>query len=580
LTKRRDFNHFFLFRAAGQTNASSDLKMATFVLNTKTKSLSDSKTVSLPGVDNLKSLFPTYEYFVRAQYVTFDSIIVQQLDRDQKTLLLTLVSLSGQFKPQVLCYENIAPHWAHVSDVLHFTNIEKSKSLKAGDVLEYLWTSQRSGFRHLYKLRSEIVGEVPFGIDGTKFTDEKSFLNDLLHCRPLQCIQLTSGNWEVSDKESWLDQENHLLYFIARKESPLETHLYVVDYEREDHDLSKLTTSGYSNGGIVFNANHSTFVTLQSSISVPPLGFLYRKQKSLTIQNSPQLPQFLRTANLIDNKNRNLELLNQNFADEHLPTFAKPELFSYQLKESGDVVYGLIFKPDFMQAGVKYPVLLEVYGGPGVQLVNNSYRSVRLLRRHLLASQGYVVCAFDCRGSYHRGVQFEGHLRESLGQVEVADHVEVLQYLASTTNYIDLNRVAVHGWSYGGYLSLLCLAQRPDIFKLCIAGAPVTNWKLYDTGYTERYLGLPQEKLAQYQAGSVLSHVPKLPWDVNRLLIMHGMMDENVHFQHSVELIQELIKAGKPYQLQVFPYERHSLRNQPAREHYLAYLLWYLNNYL
>lgn len=525
---------------------------------------------SLNGLDSLSQLFSKFEYLVRAQYVTFDTILVQQLDRDQRNLVLTLFSLKGHFPPQVLSVENISPHWAHVSDLIHFINFDKSKSLRIGDELEYLWTSQRSGFRHLYKLRSTIVNV------GETSQTTNSNLGDLLHSKMLDTVQLTFGNWEVSDKDSWLDRVNHLLYFVARKESPLETQLYVINYDRpEDGDIIKLTTSGYSHGGIAFNEQRTVFTTIQSSISVPPLGYVYRK----SVSDSKQL-QFNRIAKLVDNEERNLDHLNRNFADEHLPTFAKPELFSCQLKESGEIVYGLIFKPDFMQAGVKYPVLLEVYGGPAVQMVSNSYRSVRLLRRHLLASQGYVVCVFDCRGSYHRGVQFEGHLRDRLGQVEVSDQVEVLQWLAATTNYIDMNRVSVHGWSYGGYLSLLCYAQRPEIFRMCVAGAPVTNWKLYDTGYTERYLGVPPEKDEQYQAGSVLSQVNNMPSEENRLMIIHGMMDENVHFQHTVELIQELIKAGKPYQLQVFPFERHCLRNQAVREHYLTALLWFFNQHL
>lgn len=176
---------------------------------------------------------------------------------------------------------------------------------------------------------------------------------------------------------------------------------------------------------------------------------------------------------------------------------------------------------------------------------------MRLLGRHVLASQGYVVCVIDCRGSVNRGKAFEAHSHRRLGQVEINDQVEVLNWLASSTNYIDLNRVAIHGFSYGGYLSLLGYALRPDVFKCCLAGAPVTSWQLYDTGYTERYLDTPENNPDGYAKGSVLNHVSNFPNEENRLLIIHGLNDENVHFQHTAELIHELVKASKPYTLQV-----------------------------
>ena len=138
-------------------------------------------------------------------------------------------------------------------------------------------------------------------------------------------------------------------------------------------------------------------------------------------------------------------------------------------------------------------------------------KDVRQHKRHLLASEGYVVVGFDSRGSKNRGTQFERHIHRRLGQVEIHDQVQVLQWLAEKIGIIDMSRVAIHGWSYGGYLSLMALIQRPDIFKCCIAGAPVTNWMLYDTAYTERYMGLPEDNQAGYQISSVLSHVRNFP---------------------------------------------------------------------
>lgn len=138
-------------------------------------------------------------------------------------------------------------------------------------------------------------------------------------------------------------------------------------------------------------------------------------------------------------------------------------------------------------------------------------QGMRQLRMHMLAAQGYCVVCVDSRGSRHRGVHFESHIWRRMGRVELADQVEMLRSLANELDFIDMDRVAIHGWSYGGYLSLMGLIQYPDVFKAAIAGAPVTNWELYDTGYTERYMDLPEENKQGYSAGSVLSYVQQFP---------------------------------------------------------------------
>jgi len=198
----------------------------------------------------------------------------------------------------------------------------------------------------------------------------------------------------------------------------------------------------------------------------------------------------------------------------------------------------------------------------------------------MLAAHGYVVVVIDSRGSRHRGIQFEGYLKGKMGQVEISDQVEALHWLADSTGLIDVDRIAIHGWSYGGYLSLMGLGQRPEVFKVAVAGAPVTSWNLYDTGYTERYMDQPANNPHGYRMGSVLSYINNFPNEENRLLIIHGLIDENVHFFHTSQLINALVKAGKPYQLQVYPNERHSLRHLDASEHFETMLLSFLQQWL
>lgn len=239
-----------------------------------------------------------------------------------------------------------------------------------------------------------------------------------------------------------------------------------------------------------------------------------------------------------------------------------------------------MYKPHNLQPGKKYPTVIFIYGGPQVQLVNNRFKGLKYFRLNTLASLGYVVVVIDNRGSCHRGLKFEGAFKYKMGQIEIDDQVEGLHYLASQYDFIDLDRVGIHGWSYGGYLSLMALMQRSDIFRVAIAGAPVTLWIFYDTGYTERYMGHPEHNEQGYYLGSVAMQAEKFPSEPNRLLLLHGFLDENVHFAHTSILLSFLVRAGKPYDLQIYPQERHSIRVPESGEHYELHLLYYLQENL
>ncbi|CAG8740717.1 17728_t:CDS:2, partial [Acaulospora morrowiae] len=186
----------------------------------------------------------------------------------------------------------------------------------------------------------------------------------------------------------------------------------------------------------------------------------------------------------------------------------------------------------------------------------------------------------DGRGSSNRGVAFESYLKGRMGTVELEDQIAGLKYLSSKNMGVDLERVAITGWSYGGYLSLMALAQYPQFFKLAIAGAPVTQWELYDTAYTERYMGLPEENAEGYYRGSVLNWVENFPDEEHRLLIAHGKIDENVHFKNSELLVSALEKHKKPHKLQPYPTERHGLRHANAVEDFETLMFSWLVNYL
>jgi dipeptidyl-peptidase-4 len=198
------------------------------------------------------------------------------------------------------------------------------------------------------------------------------------------------------------------------------------------------------------------------------------------------------------------------------------------------------------------------------------------MRAQYLRSQGFLVFKLDNRGSARRGLAFERAVRHNLGDLEVQDQVDGVRWLVER-GLADPDRVGVMGWSYGGYMALMCLARAPEQFKVAVAGAPVTHWDGYDTHYTERYMGLPDENPEGYESSSVMAHVDAIE---GKVLLVHGLIDENVHFRHTARLINALIRARKPYDLLLFPNERHMPRSltdrvymeSRIRDYFLAHL--------
>jgi dipeptidyl-peptidase 4 len=210
-----------------------------------------------------------------------------------------------------------------------------------------------------------------------------------------------------------------------------------------------------------------------------------------------------------------------------------------------------------------FPTVVWVYGGPHAQLVTRSWAPTVALRAQLLRQEGFCVAVVDGRGSTDRGLAFEGALRHRMGTVEVDDQVRLVEALVAEGT-TDPDRVGIYGWSYGGYLSALCLARRPDVFRAACAGAPVTSWDGYDTHYTERYMGTPAENPDGYRDASVMTHIEGLR--DRHLLLVHGLIDENVHFRHTARLINALVRADIDHRLLLYPDERHVPRGEADRE--------------
>lgn len=369
---------------------------------------------------------------------------------------------------------------------------------------QFVWASERSGYNHLYYYEPD--GEL--------------------------IRQVTNGEWAVDDIEG-LDETNGVIYFTANRESPLEKHLYCLPMI--GGEMRRLTPESGTHH-VTLSNNFTRFVDVFHNVETPPTVTLRSTTDSSAIHtlhtpNDPRLDQFKLTP---------------------------PELVSLPNRD-GTTLYGAIYRPPTGQE--PFPTIVHVYGGPGPQLVANSWLLTCAMQLQYLSRQGYLVFRLDNRGSARRGLEFEGALRHKMGTVEVDDQVDGVRWLIAQ-GLTDAARVGVTGWSYGGYMTLMCLAKAADVFKVGVAGAPVTDWDGYDTAYTERYMGTPRSNPQGYQQGSVLSCINQLG---GKLLLVHGLIDENVHFRHTARLMNVLNRARKPYDVLIFPDERHMPRRVDDR---------------
>ncbi|XP_056002526.1 dipeptidyl peptidase 9-like isoform X2 [Ostrea edulis] len=486
----------YRYPRAGTPNARSFLKLVKFSLDNHGKF---DQVQHYHLYEPLLTFFPDLEYIVRAGW-TPDAkhVYAELLDRQQKHLSLVLIPVDffvpvrsfadeemnvdlvrGSVPSLSVIYEERSDIWVNTHDILHILPHSEPSEIK------FLWASEKSGFRHLYCVTSKLEScdKAICAMDLLQETQDGQFKANVIKEE-----MLTSGDWEVNGKQLWVDEERGVVYFMGLKDSVLETHLYAVSYVKPSEPV-RLTTLGYSHT-VSFSSDYLSFVSVYSSVSETMSCYVYR---------------ILHEDGTIRTKTWGIIML-----PIVCPDYSAPELFQYE-SQSGFIHHGLFFHPHGEQAGQKYPTVLMVYGGPQVQQVTNSFKGIRFLRHHALASNGYAVVVIDGRGSCGRGLKFESHIKDRLGTVEIEDQVEGLQFLSSMGFCVDMDRVGIHGWSYGGYLSLLGIAQRPDVFKVGIAGAPVVNWLLYDTGYTERYLNVPSQNQTGYRNGSVLSHVEKFP---------------------------------------------------------------------
>jgi dipeptidyl-peptidase-4 len=367
--------------------------------------------------------------------------------------------------------------------------------LKGGS--EFLWPSERDGFNHLYR----------YSIDGR------------------QLAQITRGDWEVTELAG-VDGEGRV-YYVSSEESPLERHLYRVN---ADGGGKLRLSAGAGTHSIAMSPTAAAYVDTFSSLSEPPRKTLHGADGSeWAVLGEPDRAPI------------------EEY--EVLPAEIVPVRAS-----DGAVLYARLIRPAGLAPGRKAPAVVEVYGGPGAQTVTNRWYGA-LTFEQALAQRGFAVWMLDGRGSAGRGHKWETAVFRNFGARELEDQKEGVLHLLSL-GFVDSRRIGIEGWSYGGFMTLYALLHAPEVFASGVAGAPVTDWRNYDSIYTERYLGLPAENAEAYEKASPVHAAANLK---GRLLIVHNLEDDNVLFANTVQMAAALERAAKPFELMVYPEKTHGV---------------------
>jgi dipeptidyl-peptidase-4 len=375
------------------------------------------------------------------------------------------------------------------------------------DGRRFLWSSERDGFRHLYL----------YNLDGKLVQ------------------QLTRGAWEVTGVAG-VDEKEGAVFFTATEKSPLERHFYRVPLS--GGTATRITrTEGTHGINLSPDARH--FLDTYSNAMTPPKQDLYRADGT------------------------HAAVISENKVAELAEFGLSPVEFLRVRGADGTELDAMLIKPPDFNAAKKYPVIVYTYGGPHGQIIRNGWGGANFLWHQMMAQKGYLIFGLDNRGMAGRGHRFETPIHRRMGEVELADQVAGVNYLKSLP-YVDGSRVGIWGWSYGGYMTLYAMTNAPDVFKAGFAGAPVTDWRQYDTIYTERYMSRPQDNEDGYKKSAPATHAANLK---GKLLIAHGTGDDNVHFANTVQMVEQFIRAGRYAEVMFYPGRGHGISDPPARTH-------------
>jgi dipeptidyl-peptidase-4 len=374
---------------------------------------------------------------------------------------------------------------------------------------EFIWTSERNGFNHIYL------------VNYSNNTEKR----------------LTSGKWDVTNVYGF-SSKDQTIYFQAAKSSPTEREIYSLNLNSNQlNEISKLKGTNDAD----FSTNFQYFINTHSDANHP---------FTFTLNNKNG--EILKV--LEENKNLNKKMRKFDLVEK---TFFKI------LNEDGLDLNAWIMKPKVLDTVKKHPLLMFVYGGPGINTVNNSWSWMNYFWFQYLVKKGFIVVSVDSRGTGYRGKEFKHSTYLQLGKLETEDQIFAAKKLGEL-NYIDENNIGIFGWSYGGYMSSLCISKGAEVFNSAIAVAPVTNWRFYDNIYTERFMRTPEENGDNYDVNSPINHVGKIK---GNYLLIHGTADDNVHFQNSMEMVNSLVKSNIEFDFFAYPNKNHGISGGYTRLH-------------
>ena len=483
--------------------------------------LYDVKTQGMVG--KLMGLEPD-DYCPRLHWTYNNQLVMTRLNRRQDTidLLLALPDRAMNIQdeqtnwiPTRLLLEETDPAYVEIES--------ENKLVFLKDKRHFLWMSERSGWQHIYR----------YSLSPNPASGEKG-------------VELTKGKFDVTAFYG-VDEKRGKFYFQAATPTPLDRQVWEGDLMGGE---LRLLTPPSGTHEAAFSPTFDFFTHIWSDANTPPV------------------------VNICDINDDTIRVLNKNMRVRKLRQeygFVQKEFFQIPIKGSSldggvweGTLNGWMLRPAVLDTLKKYPILFDNYGGPGSQTVQNQYDGYMGSWHQMLVQKGYVVVSIDNRGTGARGRDFRKSTQLQLGKLETEDQIAAARYLGALP-WADPNRLGIWGWSFGGYLSTSCILKGADVFKMAMAVAPVTNWKWYDSAYTERYMHTTADNAKGYEDNSPVNFANRLRGD--NYLICHGMTDDNVHWQQTVEMINALIKANKQFETYYYPNRNHGIYGENATKH-------------
>ncbi|MEI6123744.1 MAG: S9 family peptidase [Bacteroidota bacterium] len=498
----------------------------------------DESKVKEYQMTNYGTLYPEqykYKYPVAGESNSVVSVLVYDMANPTKNALhkMDIGKLTDQYIPRIC--------WTKEPNTLAIFRMNRLQNQ-----LEILFANAATGNTKVFYTQQnekyiEITDDYKFTDDGKNFiilSEQDGYSHLYLYDMSGKLVkQVTRGNWDVIGLKG-VDEKNQIIYYVSAESSPYNRDIYRINFDGTAKTRIFKKTGTYD---AAFSKNYNYLTTTFSDANTPPnIAINTNSGKELRV--------------LVDNKK-----LIEKTTDYG---FAKKEFFSFTTSENINL-NGYIIKPSDFDATKKYPVLMNVYGGPNSQYATNDWDTFDMVWYQYLAQHGYIIVCVDGRGTGARGEAFRKCTYLELGKLETNDQIETAKYLGALP-YVDSKRIGIWGWSYGGFETCLCMTKGADIFKAGIAVAPVTNWRNYDNIYTERYMRTPQENATGYDDNSPVKFAKKLK---GKLLICHGMADDNVHLQNSVEFIDALVNANKQFDMQFYPNKNHGIFGGNTRYH-------------